>query len=242
MSGVYKSVAMFAGMAGAIYGTAKSGSGGVSLAGFQLEAAVKESSSMTFNKTKYAVESGGIISDHISSQQPSLKIEGIVSAMTLGVSSGIASVISSGLSLESLRSGMAGGRQKLTNAKHALESIAKQKAAITVVSGIDVYESYTIDEISCNRDNSAEKLNVSISLSKIDKAEAEWAEITRQSTVKQVARKGGVTKKSAGAAKTSAATTEEKKGSDASSMFRIEHGIDDRLGVIRVINLRGGGK
>ena len=232
MSSVYKSVAMFAGMAGAIYSTAKSGSGGVSLAGFQLEAAVKESSSMTFNKTKYAVESGGIISDHISSQQPSLKIEGIVSAMTLGVSSGIASVISSGLSLDSLRSGMAGGRQKLTNAKHALESIAKQKAAITVVSGIDVYESYTIDEISCNRDNSAEKLNVSISLSKIDKAEAEWAEITRQSTVKQVARKGGVTKKSAGAAKTSAAKTEEKKGSDATLAYGIKHGIDDRIGTI----------
>lgn len=222
---IYKSVAMFAGMAGSMYGAVKQSGGGVSLAGFQLSAAVKEVTKRSYNKTKYPVESGGVISDHISTQPPTLQIDGVISAMTLGVTSGISSVISSGISLESLKSGMVGGKQRLTNAKKALEAIADQKAAITVVTGIDVYEDYTIDELSCSRDNTAEKLTVSISLSKIDKAEAVWAEITRQSTVTKVARKGGVTKKSGGAAKTTTTSGEEKKEERTGSVsFSLEHG------------------
>lgn len=214
MAGLMSGVSLFAGMAGSIYGTLRSSGGGVSVAGFQLIAAVKESSSLTFNKTKYPVESGGVISDHISEQQPTLKIEGEVSAMTLGVVSGMSSVLSSGLGLESLQNSMIGGKHLMTNAKHSLEAIARARAAITVTSGIEVYENYTIDEVSFSRDNSAEKLTVSISLSRIDKAEAVWAEITRQSTVKQVARKGGVTKKSGGAASVSKQDTQQSTASD----------------------------
>lgn len=224
MSSLMSGVSLFAGMAGAIYGSLRSGGGGVSIAGFQLVAAIRESSSLSFNKTKYPVESGGVISDHISEQQPTLKIEGEVSAMTLGVVSGMSSILANGLGIDSLRNGMIGGKHLMTNAKHALESIARQKAAITVTSGIEVYENYTIDEISFSRDNTAEKLTVSISLSRIDKAEAVWAEIARQSTVKQVARKGGVTKKSGGSA--SASKTEEKKSteSDETLAYSAAHG------------------
>lgn len=211
MSSLMSGVSLFAGMSGSIYGSLRSSGGGVSIAGFQLVAAIRESSSLTFNKTKYPVESGGVISDHISEQQPTLKIEGEVSAMTLGVVSGMSSALANGLGIDSLRNGMVGGKHLMTNAKHALESIARQKAAITVTSGIEVYENYTIDEISFSRDNTAEKLTVSISLSRIDKAEAVWAEITRQSTVKQVAKKGGATKKSGGAAGSSKVSPDSNK-------------------------------
>ena len=220
MSGLMSGVSLFAGMAGSIYGSLRGGGGGVSIAGFQLVAAVKESSSLSFNKTKYPVESGGNVSDHISEQQPTLKIEGVVSAMTLGVVSGLSSIMSNGIGLESLRSGMVGGKHLMTNAKHALETIARKKAAITVTSGIEVYENYTIDEISFDRDNSAEKLSISISLSRIDKAEAVWAEITRQSTVKQVAKKGGVTKKSGGAASVSKVAETKTDDSDDVSFLK----------------------
>lgn len=224
MSSLMSGVALFAGMSGSIYGSLRSGGGGVSIAGFQLVAAVKESSSVSFNKTKYPIESGGVISDHISKQQPTLKIEGEVSAMTLGTVSGMSSILANGLGLDSIRNSMVGGKHLMTNAKHALESIACQKAAITVTSGIEVYENYTIDEISFSRDNTAEKLTVSISLSRIDKAEAVWAEITRQSTVKQVARKGGVTKKSGGSSSVSKGEDQKSTASNETLAYSIKNG------------------
>lgn len=203
MASALQGVSMFAGMAGSAYSSYKRMGQGVSIAGFLMEAAIKESSGISFNKTKYPVESGGVISDHISEQQPTLKIDGVVSAMTMGYVSSISSVMSGETNFGSAMSGISGGKQRMTDAKKALEAIAREKASITIVSGIDVYEDYTIDSIQFDRDNSAEKLNISISMSKIYTAQATWAEITRQSSVQKISRKGGATKKSGGAAKAS---------------------------------------
>lgn len=212
-----QAVSMIAGMSWSAYGTKKQLAAGTSVAGFTFDAAIRETSSLSFARTKYPVESGGVISDHISPDPPRLQIDGEFSSMTMGYAAGLKGMMQNGLNWDSFSAKAIGGKQRLTAAKKSLEAVANSRMLVNVVSGIDVYSDYAIDSIKFDRSNKDDRLSVSISLSKFEFAHAVWAEITRQSTVKKVSKKGGPTKKSAGAAKT---TTAQKNESATDSPLR----------------------
>lgn len=146
----------------------------------QLDALISEQTSLSNGVTQYAVEEGAPVSDHISSEAEKLTIEGVVTG---------ASVSLFGVH----------GRSKMIEAKEALRVINEQRQPITVVTGLDVYPNFAMENCDISRSaDDGEKLHISISLTKIRKAKTREADIPPGKVRQNAAGKAGETRKPAG--------------------------------------------
>lgn len=154
---------------------------------FELDALLKEGSKISNTKTRYPVESGAPISDFIAPGERSLSISGAVTSMSMGIPRALLDGTS-----------ITGSKSRLSEAKRELEAIAEARQPITIVTGLDVYRDYVIEELSIERSaENGERLDISISLSELRTTTLGWAKLAEASTAPQVRRKASH-RKSAG--------------------------------------------
>lgn len=141
-----------------------------------LDALLLEDTELSANASRYPVEDGTVISDHITREPERLAVSGVVTA---------AGIILFG----------AGGRSKLIAAKEALRQIHEQRLPVTVVTGMDVYADYAMTNAKISRTNEGEKISLDCEFQKIDKVQLKRADIPPQ---KVAGTKGQGTKGKAG--------------------------------------------
>lgn len=146
----------------------------------QLDALIKESTSLNSKVTKYAVEEGSPISDHISNESEQLVIDGVITGATVTLMG-------------------EAGRSKLILTKEALRLLHQQRQPITVVTGMDMYTDFVIESCEIERNNDdGEQLNVNLSLTAIRKATVKTTDVPDGKVKPKAKGKAGETRKSGG--------------------------------------------
>lgn len=155
----------------------------------ELDALVSENTSLKSQITEYPIEDGSVISDHISQESETLSIEGVIT--------GAGTLFN-----------ISAGKSKLIAAKEALRGLHKKRELVTIVTGVDVYEDFAIGSCEINRNaDDGERLNVNLTLKKIEKVTLRNEEIPPEKTSGKATGKAGKTKTKAGKAKTSGKDT-----------------------------------
>jgi len=139
-----------------------------------LDALLAEDTDLTSNATRYPVEDGTVISDHITREPERLALHGVITA--------------AGITLMG-----AGGRSKLIAAKEAIRLIHAQRVPITIVTGADVYTDFAMENAKISRTNEGEKLTLSCEFTKIEKARLQEADIPPQKVSGKAKGKAGKT-------------------------------------------------
>lgn len=141
-----------------------------------LDLLVSEELTLEGGVTKYPVESGSIISDHIVEGETSLRISGEISS-------------AEGYYMRSMKVTM-------IDALEMLEAMHRDRAEITIVTGLRQYEHMGMERLNAVRSNDAEGggnwLRIGAEFTKIRKVSSRTAEISEQKT-------SGATKGRAGA-------------------------------------------
>ncbi|MBF1221555.1 MAG: hypothetical protein HXM21_00095 [Haemophilus influenzae] len=151
-----------------------------SIGSLELDALLTESTTLSSQVTEYPIEDGSVISDHITQENETLSIEG---------------VITSAGTLFNLNFGKA----KLIAAKETLRQLHRERALITIVTGLDVYTDFAIESCEISRTaEEGERYSVSISLRKIKKVSLRTEEIPPEKTSGRATGKAGKTKQNAG--------------------------------------------
>lgn len=123
-----------------------------------MDALLSEDTELTSSATRYPVEDGSIISDHITREPERLALHGVITA--------------AGITLFG-----AGGRSKLIAAKEAMRLIHEQRLPVTVVTGSDVYADFAMENAKISRTNEGEKITLSCEFNKINKVQLRTADI-----------------------------------------------------------------
>ncbi|WP_237173047.1 phage baseplate protein [Paracandidimonas lactea] len=144
-----------------------------------LDALLSEDTELTSTATKYPVEDGTNISDHITREPERLALHGTVTA---------AGILLLG----------AGGRSKLIAAKEAMRLIHEQRLPVTVVTGSDVYADFAMENAKISRTNESEKITLSCEFSKIDKTQLQTADIPPEKAQGSAKGKAGKTAEKGG--------------------------------------------
>jgi len=146
----------------------------------KLDALVEERVTLSSRVTKYVVEDGAPITDHINNDNEKLHIEGVITGATVVLFGDV-------------------GRQKLVYAKEALRVLHENKNPITVVTGMDMYTDFAIEscDVSRNADD-GDCLNVSLELVHIRKATVETTDVPPGKVKPAAKGKAGETKKKGG--------------------------------------------
>lgn len=124
----------------------------------QLDALLNETTDLPSNITEYPVEDGPPVTDHITQSAERLSLSGVVTG--------------AGVTLFG-----AGGRSKMIAAKEALRTIQEQRLPITIVTGMDVYQSFGMGNATISRTNEGEKLTIDCEFRKIRKVSLREADI-----------------------------------------------------------------
>jgi len=144
------------------------------LGSIPLDALLTEETELTATVSKYPVENGSVISDHIAQEPESLSLSGVITAA-------------------SIYTFMSGGRSKLIAAKDALRQIHERRQPITIVTGADVYQNYAMTKATISRKNEGEKLDVACSFQKITVAQLREVDIPEDVVASSVEGKAGQT-------------------------------------------------
>lgn len=161
---------------------------------FEFDALLKEGSKITNTVTRYPVEAGAPISDFIAPGERTLSIVGVNTSMAMGIPGALLDGTS-----------ITGGKSRLSTAKRELEAIALARQPITVVTGLDVYRSYVIEDLSIERSaENGERIDIDITLTELVTSTLQWAQITAASTSKAVRGKASKSRVSAGKPQTKA--------------------------------------
>lgn len=190
--------------AGAQLGAANVGV--TSIGALTLDALLTEGNRYNSRATRYPVENGAPITDHISRDSEVLVISGLVT--------------SASVQLFGLR-----GREKLISARDALKNIYLAQSTVMIVTGMDVYSNMVMEQCEIDRkvDDGGEVLDINCKFVRIDvaqlmKATLPPANVTSEGNVKG---KAGQTKQNAGKATSSppAESTSEKGASILKGLF-----------------------
>ncbi|KUE88881.1 hypothetical protein ASL20_09655 [Cupriavidus necator] len=167
-------------------GTAKSSVGSI-----LLDALLEESTQLTSQATKYAVEDGAPISDHVVRESEGLSLSGWVTAA------------------ETVMYGPA-GRSKLITAKEAFRTIHKERLPIVVTTGMDTYTEMVMESCKISRDSKGELFAVECQFSRIRKVTLRKADIPPEKVTGKAKGKAGATKTKAGKVEPTAANPKQR--------------------------------
>lgn len=149
-----------------------------------LDATLEEATELTSQVTKYAVEEGASESDNITTADEELNVSGVI--------------VGAGASIYGAQ-----GRRKLMAAKDALRMLGQNRRPITIVSGMDVYDSMGMSRATITRSGSSEQIAVNLTFVKIVMAMAQETDVPEE---KAKGTKGTGAKGKAGATKSSGGT------------------------------------
>lgn len=190
-----------------------------SIGALTLDALLSEDTELNSEVSKYPVEDGPPVTDHISPGVERLSLSGIVTA---------ASVTMFG----------AGGRSKLMAAKESLRLIYENRVPITIVTGLDVYTNMGMTNARIGKSNRGEMLSIDCEFQKIVKT------ITRQADIPATTAKpapgggkgtgangkAGATQAKAGKASTAAGDAVDPGAMKESTLYGLTKGKQTRVG------------
>jgi hypothetical protein len=121
-----------------------------SIGALVLDALLVEDTELLAQVTRYAVEDGPPVTDHITQDVERLSISGVVSAATI--------------------MGGGAGRSRLIAAKDALRLINADRLPVTITTGSDIYTSFGMTSVKIGRSGSLERITIDAEFQKIRKA------------------------------------------------------------------------
>jgi hypothetical protein len=163
------------------------------------DALVSEELNLEGEVTLYPVEDGSLIADHIFQGAERVRISGIVSTGDMAVFSFAG-----------------GGKTKLVDALDTLRSMHKERALITVSTGIQQYTEMgiaSLNAVRANDDRGGNVLQIRAELVKVRKVTLKTAEVPEAQAKAPAKGRAGQTNKPAG--KSSASSTSAQKGDGA---------------------------
>lgn len=179
--------------------------GGTSIGAMELDALLTERESLNSRATRYYVEQGAPITDHIRQESPQLSISGTVSSASVRIFG-------------------AAGRERLVQAKDALRKIYREQLPVTIVTGLDVYTDMAMERCEINRSaDRGNALDIDCEFVKIRTATLNRAELPPINVAADVLGKAGDTQ-NAGKAATS--SPEATVGDKAINKVRNALGLD----------------
>lgn len=147
----------------------------------QLDVLLTEDTSLSAKATRYAVENGSPITDHVVLDSEMLRLSGWITP-------------------NNVYQMTAEGRPKLLDAKETLRKMLSDRKAITVTTGLDTYTDMVLEKCDIGRNNEGDRITVDMELVKIRKAELRRADIPPDKTSGSATGKAGTTKTKAGKA------------------------------------------
>lgn len=196
-----------------------------SIGSLELDALLTESTTLSSQITEYPIEDGSVISDHITQENETLSIEGVItSAGTLF--------------------NLSFGKAKLIAAKETLRQLHRERALITIITGLDVYTDFAIESCEISRSaEGGEQYSVSISLRKIKKVSLRTEEIPPEKTSGRATGKAGKTKQNAGkqAGNSANQSANADKAKNAMGKSRAKAGVDAGAKIFSIKNYPVGG-
>lgn len=147
----------------------------------QLDVLLTEDTSLSAKATRYAVENGSPISDHVVLDSEGLRLSGWITP-------------------NNVYQMTAEGRPKLLDAKETLRKMVSDRKAITVTTGLDTYTDMVVEKCDIGRNNEGDRITIDMELVKIRKAELRRADIPPDKTKGTGTGKAGTTKTKAGKA------------------------------------------
>lgn len=147
----------------------------------ELDALISEATDLNAKATEYAVEDDSPISDHIIVESERLKLSGWITP-------------------SSVMQMTADGRPKLLEAKASLRKIMKDRAEVTVTTGMDTYTAMVMESCNIGRSNEGDHMTVDCEFVKIRKATLRTADIPPDKVAPAAKGKAGATNTKAGKA------------------------------------------
>lgn len=147
----------------------------------QLDVLLTEDTSLSAKATRYAVENGSPITDHVVLDSEGLRLSGWITP-------------------NNVYQMTAEGRPKLLDAKETLRKMVSDRKAITVTTGLDTYTDMVVEKCDIGRNNEGDRITIDMELVKIRKAELRRADIPPDKTKGTGTGKAGTTKTKAGKA------------------------------------------
>lgn len=147
----------------------------------ELDVLLTEDTSLSAKATRYAVENGSPITDHVVLDSEGLRLSGWITP-------------------NNVYQMTAEGRPKMLDAKETLRKMLADRQTITVTTGLDTYTDMVIEKCDIGRNNEGDRINVDMELVKIRKAELRRADIPPDKVASGTKGKAGATKTKAGKA------------------------------------------
>lgn len=145
----------------------------------ELDVLLTEANDLRARATEYAVEEGSPISDHIVVESERLKVSGWITPSSVILMT-------------------ADGRPKLLEAKSTLRKIMKDRAEITVTTGLDTYPDMVMEQCNIGRSNEGDHLTIDAEFVKIRKVQLRRTDIPPDKTAGTATGKAGSTKTKGG--------------------------------------------
>jgi hypothetical protein len=165
------------------------------LGGLILDVLVSEEIELEAEVTRYPVEDGTIISDHITQGPERLRISGLVSTADVTAFAFVTSAVSL------LRGEDGPGATKLVDAIDLLRSMHKARALVTVSTGQMLYEEMgftRLKAVRSNGDKGGNWLQIDAELMKVRKVKLKTAEVPEKPAAKPAQGRAGATNTPAG--------------------------------------------
>lgn len=156
----------------------------------ELDVLVTENLSLPSDVTKYPIEDGSEISDHITQGSEELNITGSISGST-----------SFGLSYFGDPTKLGSCRSKIIDAVDTLRKMHKERKVIKVVTGLGKYEDMAFTALSLNRgsgDKGGNWIDINASLRKIKKVKLKTADLPAEQAKGDAKGKTGKTESKTG--------------------------------------------
>lgn len=150
------------------------GNAQTTIGALSLDALLIEDVELNGQVTRYAVEDGPPVTDHIVQDVEKLSLSGVVTS---------AGVLTFG----------AGGRSKLMAAKEALRLIHELRLPITITTGLDVYTDMGMVNAKIGRSGPTERLTIDCEFQKIRKVVMRQADIPPEKVAPKAKGKAGAT-------------------------------------------------
>ncbi len=151
----------------------------------ELDAMTNERIELRSQATKYYVEEGAPISDHVINENEALTVQGVISAASLTL--------------------FGEGKSRLIATVDALRQIQNERLPVVITTGLGMYEERVLESCTIIRGTPAQEINVDCTFTKIRKAQKRTTDVPETKAT-------GTAKGKAGATKTKAGKVSSKSG------------------------------
>lgn len=177
----------------------------------ELDAMTNERIELRSQATKYYVEEGAPISDHVINENETLSVQGVISAASLTL--------------------FGEGKSRLIATVDALRQIKDERLPVVITTGLGMYSEMVMESCVIVRGTPAQEINVDCGFSKIRKAQKRTADVPESKASGTAKGKAGATKTKAGkvSSKSGVGNAAGQTGSGATPQTEISSTLYDKV-------------